>query len=205
MKKTKNVLLLFCCSLILISCQKELSMDSSLGPGGSTSLNGNWKFVGMHVKTEAVIELNDGIDILKTMTISDYDTKQNTGTIRIDDTKLTSTNFGYEIDTHAKAWIYENGILTDSLLFPFNFIVPPSGASSTYTKVSADSIYFNGGQFAGIAGTPPSADPTGVKLQFLDDKMLMTIKASDTEVQESSGLRQTKAESVHVVMTYQRL
>ena len=81
--------LLFCIPvLFLISCQKELSNESNSGPG---SLQGNWKFVEMYSKTESIVELSDGIDNLKTVTLSEYTSTENTGTLRIDESNMIST------------------------------------------------------------------------------------------------------------------
>lgn len=205
MKRINIVLLACICSLFFISCQKELSMDSSLGlGGGTTSLTGNWKFVGLHAKTESTIELSDGIDVLKTITLSEYYSKNNTGTIVIDDSKMTGTNVGYEIDTVAKGFTYENNVLIDTVTVPFYFIAPPSNSVSPYTRVSADSLYFTGGQFATMGGPATPTNPVGVKLQFKDDKILLTVKLAISEVQDVLGIRQSKKQAIVSVLTYQK-
>ena len=182
-------------------------MDSSLGlPAGSTTpnLNGNWKFLGMHSKTESIVELTDGVDLLKTITLSEYNSTNNTGTLDIDATKMTSTNFGYQVDTVASGFIYENNVLIDTVSAPFSFILPPSNSVSPYTKVSADSIYFTGGQFVNMTGTAPLNKPTGVKLKFQGNKLFMTINLTVTDVQTVLGIRQSTKETVNAVMTYQK-
>ena len=183
-------------------------MDSSLGlpPGSSTTnLKGNWKFLGMHSKTESIVELTDGVDVIKTITVSEYNSKNNTGTLAIDAANMTSTNFGYMVDTTALGFIYDNNVLIDTVTAPFSFMLPPSNAVSPYTTVSADSIYFTGGQFVNMGGTSPLNTPTGVKLKFQGDKLFMTINLTVTDVQISSGIRQSTKETVKAVMTYQKI
>jgi len=116
MKKIYNTFLVFLSAILLISCQKELTMDSSLGLAGTgttAGLKGNWKFIGMFSKTESIVELNDGVDVLKTVSLSEFNSLQNTGTVKIDGSKMTSTGFGYQVDTLATGLIYENNILID--------------------------------------------------------------------------------------------
>ena len=206
MKKVKIAILIAFISLLFVACQKELTMDSSLGlAGGSTAnLKGNWKFIGMYSKTEAIIELSDGIDILKTITRSEYYTRNNTGTLEIDGSKMISNNFGFEVDTVATGLIYENNVLIDSVIAPFNFVLPPANSVSPYTQVTADSIYFTGGQFSSIGGTTPLNKPTGVKLKVQGDKLSMTINLSITDLQTSMGITQSKKEKVSTVLTYQK-
>lgn len=209
MIKLKHTLLACISALFLISCQKELTMDSSLGvgsgQGGTTNnLQGNWKFLGMYSQTQAVVELNDGVDVLKTVTLSEYNTKKNTGTLVIDASKMTATNFGYEVDTLAKGFVYDNNVLVDSMLVPFNFVLPPSNSVAPYTKVSSDSITMGPGQFLSMGGSAPLTQPTGVKIKYQGDKLLMTINVSVTDVQSVFGITQTKKEAAKVVLTYQK-
>jgi hypothetical protein len=204
--KRINILLLACiCSLLFASCQKELTMDSSLGLSGETaSLVGNWKFIGLHSKTESIVELSDGIDVLKTITLSEYYSKNNTGTIVIDDSKMTGTNVGFEVDTIARGFMYENNVLIDTLSAPFSFIAPITNSVSPYVRVSQDSLYFTGGQFALGTGAATPGSPIGVRFQFKDDKVLLTYKFTNLEVEDVLGLRQTKKQSALTVITYQK-
>jgi hypothetical protein len=183
-------------------------MDSSLGqgPGGTTTgtLHGNWKFIGMYSKTEAIVELNDGTDVLKTITRSEYNTTRNTGTLVIDASQMTSTNFGYEVDTVATGLVYENNVLIDTVSAPFAFVLPPTNSVSPYTKVSSDSITFPPGQFLSTGGSTPLTQPTGVKLKFQGNRLLMTINVSVKDVQSVFGITQTKKETAKVVLTYQK-
>lgn len=209
MRQVKHTLLACISALLLISCQKELTMESSqgFGPGqggANNTLQGKWKFIGMYAQTQAIVELNDGVDVLKTITASEYNTKKNTGTMEIDAVKMTNTNFGYEIDTLARGLVYENNVLVDSLSLPLNFVLPPSSSVSPYTKVSSDSLTFPPGQFVSMGTSSPLSQPTGVKLKFQGDKLLMTVNVAVTDVQSVFGITQTKKETAKVVLTYQK-
>src|SRR5687768_9440342 len=111
MRKINYTLLACFSALFLISCQKELTMDFGPTPGGTTgTLHGNWKFLGMYSKSEAIVELRDGTNFLKTITRSEYNTINNTGSLLIDSSKMTSTNLGYEVNTMARGLVYQNNI-----------------------------------------------------------------------------------------------
>lgn len=203
--KRINILLVACiCSLLFMSCQKELTMDSSLGLNETASITGNWKFSGMHTKTESTVELSDGIDVLKSVTFSEYHSKNNTGNIVIDDSKMTGSNIGFEIDTIARAFMYENNVLIDTLSVPFSFIAPPTNSVSPYVRVAQDSLYFTGGLFAIGSGPTTAGNPVGAKLQIKDDKVIFTYKITSFEVEDVLGMRQTKNQSAITVVTFKK-
>jgi hypothetical protein len=116
---------------------------------------------------------------------------------------MTSKNFGYQVDTVASGFVYENNVLIDTVSAPFSFILPPGNSVSPYTTESADSIYFTGGQFTNPTGTTPLNKPTGVKLKFQGNKLFMTINLTVTDVQTVLGIRQSTKETVNAV-TYQK-
>ena len=202
MKKVNVGFLIILCIPFLISCQKELTNDSSLG-GNVGNLQGKWKFIEMQTKTESVVELSDGIDVLKTITLSDFTTTQNTGTLDIDASKVISTGFGYEVNTTARGYIFENSILIDSVNAPFSYIAPPTNSTAAYTRIGADSLSFGPG-FMSLGGSTTPTAPSGAKVQFQGDKLLMTVRAFRSSVQSVSGITQTKRESVYALMTFQR-
>lgn len=208
MGKLKYTLLTCLAAVFLISCQKELSMNTPSTPnqGGTTgALQGNWKFIGLHSKTLAIVEVNAGTDVVKTVTTSEYTTIKNTGTLVIDATNMTSTNLGYEVDAVGKGLTYQNNVLIDSLSVPFTFVAPPSSSVSPYTKVSSDSLNVGPGQFMSMgATTPVTTQPVGVKLKFQGDKLLMFANVSVTDVQSVLGMTQTKKQTVNAVFTYQK-
>jgi hypothetical protein len=189
-------------SLLWVSCQKEVSQEAGLG---SKDLQGNWKFIGMYSKTESIVELTDGIDSLKTVTQSEYNSIENTGTLKIDGSNMTSNGFGYTVDTKAKGFVYENNVLVDTISAPFNFVLPSTSMVSPYVRINTDSIYFSGDQFINIAASTSLAQPTGVKLTFDGDKLLMNVNVAVSDTQNVVGIQQITRETVKGVVTYQKL
>lgn len=176
-------------------------MDSSLGLNSSASLQGRWKFINMTSRTESIVEISDGFDVLKTITISDYTTTKNSGTLEVDASKMISTDLSYEVNTIATGYIYDNSVLIDSLKVPFIYAVPPASSTSAYTRVSADSISFASGPFVNVG---VATAPSGMKVQVQADKLLLTINASRVDVQNVFGIIQSTRESVKAIMTYQK-
>lgn len=176
-------------------------MDSSLGLNSSASFQGKWKFVNMTARTESIVEISDGIDIVKTVTISDYVTTKNAGTLEFDGSKMISTDLSYEVNTIATGYIYDNNALIDSVKVPFIYSVPSTSSTSAYTRVSADSISFSSGPFVNVGG---ATAPSGMKVQVVGDKLLLNLNASRVDIQNVFGVIQSTRESVKAVMTYQK-
>jgi hypothetical protein len=80
-----------------------------------------------------------GIQV-KAVTVSDYMTKSNTGTMKITADQLIGTNVGYSIDTTINVKTYMDNALFDDSEVPFVGTTPPTNSTSTYVRVSADSI-----------------------------------------------------------------
>jgi hypothetical protein len=117
---TASVLVLFT-SIAFISCSKEVSFEPSSagsgngpGSGSNGTLLGNYKFISMEVSTKAIDEMSVGVS-QKTITTTHYTTTGNSGTMSFDGSKASATNLSYSVDTVAKAEVYINGALQDSL------------------------------------------------------------------------------------------
>src|SRR5712671_2307119 len=104
MKRIPAKTLLLIYSLIfLISCQKEINFQNSNNSGGggtnNNSIISDWNFVGMVAHTSSSVSVVAGSDQLKSITVSDYATKNNVGTVKITSTQFISTGLAYSIDT----------------------------------------------------------------------------------------------------------
>lgn len=201
----RNIVLLFVAVMVLVGCQKEVSIDSLTGGGGtggsgSGSLIGTWKFIGASVATEGIVTVTDvGID-LKTITSSSYTTTNNTGTYTFTSNKLSFTGVGYSLNTLATSYIYMDGLLTDSIEFPFSATLPPSNGESNYRKVGSDSLVFEGGSIAIPSyGTQP-AQASGVKYRFSGDTLFLVTKAAQTSTVTDAGATQTTVNKVDGVV-----
>lgn len=199
-------------STITISCQKEASFDpnNSNGGGGSTSgqsIIGNWKFIEFNAKTKSTgIATDPVLGNIKTVTVSDYTTKNNDGTLNIEASKLTATALTYSVNSVAKVYMYEDNVLVDSLDFPFQTTMPPSTSTSTYTRVGVDSLYLNSGLFTTSAtGSSTQTLGGGVKLKFDGNKMVWTSVYKNNSVQNINGVSVTKIDEATLTSTFQKL
>ncbi len=179
MKKIITGLCTVFVSLTFFSCQKDVSDNPS---SGQVDILGNWKFISMDVKTKSIAEANDGSESLKTVTTTDYITANNTGSITIDASKMSSSNLSYYINTTGSSYIYENGSLTDSLIFPFQFTAPATSSIANYRLVGTDSVYFESGSMFMNGVTQPTQS-SGAKLKFEGDMLylIQSIAQSKTE------------------------
>jgi len=147
------------------------------------------------------IEFNDGFDDVKTVSVSDYTTINNAGTIKFDGATMTGNGLGYSIDDVATIYLYTNGSLDDSLDFPVTATIPPTNTAATYKKIGTDSIYVQSGVFTSIgSGGATQSSAGGYKLTFDGDKMTMTAVADDSQIEFNMGMSQrVTSHSVQIV------
>jgi hypothetical protein len=210
MRKITPFMLLGIVLLILASCSKEKSVDTLGGGGGTTagstgSEKGTWKLISMRGITNSTVEITDGVDVSKAVTLSDYITDNNGGTIKFDGSTMTGTGITYSVDDIATAYFYTNGILEDSLDLPFAATIPPTNSTATYKKVGADSIYVQTGVFTSVSsGGTTQSSGGGYKLKFDGDKMIMTAAADQSKVELNMGLTQRTISHAVQIITLQK-
>lgn len=198
MKKSILILSFFSVSAFFVSCKKDGSQ-----PGGSADIQGTWSFQSMDVTSSSTQEYTESGETTKTVTTSNYTTEDNTGTVVIDASKITSSDLSYTINTTAHASIYSNGTLISTSDFPFNFTAPASSGSSTYTSVSADSIHFDGGSLF-MSGVATDVTPSGAKVSVQGDILYMTQYVNQTVTQDVYGLPVTTTTDAKVVVKLQK-
>ncbi|MBS1577019.1 MAG: hypothetical protein JST09_17105 [Bacteroidetes bacterium] len=198
MKPSFLVLLLITATVCFISCKK----DSSDTPNNQ-SIVGNYKFVSLTASTISTQIVSDGVTEDKSVTYSNYTTKNNTGTLVIDDKNITSTDLSYSVDTIAKAYFYEDNILIDSTESNFHIDIPASSATSGYTLVSTDSIYMISGSMF-FNGSTSSTGPAGVRYKVEGDKLYIYGGNSKTTQQNQSGYIVNQKAEATVIITYQK-
>jgi hypothetical protein len=211
MKKNSLYFLVAALSLLAVGCQKELSVDSlnggpggGGGGGGNSALIGTWKFLELSAKTEADVRVSDGVDTERALTRSEYTTKNNKGTVSFDGSKMTSTGLGYDIDATAITYLFSNGVLVDSLDFPFTFSIPSSSGESKYKAIGSDSLYFESGFFT-VPGTDPQAtQASGARYKIEGNIMTMTTAAANTTTQTQQGITTTQNNKVTGVIKLQK-
>ena len=121
---------------MLASCKKDKTSTA-------TGIEGTYKVKSFSAQTQSSIAGNLGDKIV---TISNYTTTSNGGTLTFANNTMTATGPTYSVNTQAEFYEYYNNTLLDSASYPFNFTLPPSNSTGQYQLVGADSIYFpNGG------------------------------------------------------------
>ena len=197
MKYSRLLFVTTALAFVLFSCQKEVDFPPGQNPGtgnpgtgnpgtgnpgtgnpgSSNDIIGDYDFINLSAHTDVTITTNVGTDQMKTVTISDYVTKNNVGTVKITSTQMISDNVGYEIDTTMNGKTYINGVLISDIDLPFVMSVPPASNVSTYVKNSADSITTTGtfGIAQGTSGGGTSSAPFGLKLSWSGDTLSMKI------------------------------
>ena len=127
--------------------------DNGGGTGNTNNIEGNYDFVGLVAHTESTVTVSQAGQELKSVTVSDYLTQSNVGTVTITSSQFISTGLGYSIDTIVNAKTYQNNVLVDDSNFPFVTSVPASSSTSPYVRNSSDSITVTGA--IGVAPDPP--------------------------------------------------
>jgi hypothetical protein len=188
-------------SLVFLSCQKELSHTDTT----AQTLNGTWKLLYIKAHTNSTGTYFDGTTHYKQVTLSDYITKLNSGTITFDGSNLIGTGIGYTVDTIAKSYSYQNNVLVDSLDFPFSLTLPPSNSKSPYVLVGSDSLYFSSG--GGLGGTgSPSTNPANNGARFTISGSTLTLKQNyyETQIDTSQGIPVNVANSASSTAVFQK-
>jgi hypothetical protein len=177
------------------SCQKEIDYATGSGPGGTggtgntNNIVGDYDFVGMVAHTQSIVSVSAPGQELKSITVSDYTTKSNIGTVKITSSQFISTGLGYAIDTTMNVKTYIDNVLFDDSDFPFVASVPATSSTSPYVRNSADSITVTGA--IGVSPDPSGSIPTGpvgVKLRWSGDTLLLTINSSFTQSISQGGV-----------------
>src|ERR1700712_967120 len=88
----------FAIIIMLASCKKEDKKDD--GTGG---IQGTYKLKNLSASTNSTVVADDGE---KTITLSDYTTTNNQGTLVFDQTNLTYTGLSYSVATDARYFLY---------------------------------------------------------------------------------------------------
>jgi len=178
----RNLLLLLSSILIIpVSCNKDQTNP------GSNAIQGTYKLKSISAKTNSTITGTDGE---KEITVSDYTTINNAGTIVIDGSKFLATGLSYEVNSTTTASFYQDNQFIDSFSMPFNVIIPSTNSTAPYKLVGTDSIYFqNGSLTSGIAGNGSSQSGANGGRYTLSGNLL-TIKqnASKDSTFQDSGV-----------------
>ncbi|GGB25273.1 hypothetical protein [Puia dinghuensis] len=191
MLKTLSFSSLLVLALVIVSCHK-----SNVG-GNSAQLVGNYQFLYLSAQVQSISQASGGGQTQKAVTYSNYKTTQNTGTVTLTADSLASKGVGYTAAFTSLTYEYVNGVLTDSISFPFSLTYPPSSTSTKYDVIGQDSIYFHGGYLvSGFGGGSTLAPPSGGHFSFKGDTLFITSHVNQTTPpQNSGGISVTGSES----------
>jgi hypothetical protein len=173
---------------IFIACKK----DNGSGGGGATptALAGNWTFSSLTAKTQSTVTATSGGLTDKDLTVSQYTTTNNSGLITFSADSMYGKGIGYSINTVAKGYEYENGVLLDSVDAPFSFTYPSSNSASKYQLIGKDSIYFPGGGLVnppGSSGSIPTV-ASGGHIVFNGNTISITVSINQNTTQSAGGI-----------------
>jgi hypothetical protein len=195
MRKFNNTLLwLLSLTIAFSSCQKEASYatnnngtDNTGNSGNTNDIKGDYDFVGMQAHTQSTVTVNESGQELKTITVTDYLTHDNVGTVTITSNQMNATGIGYSIDTVLNVKTYVDNTLIDDEDLPFSAAIPPASSNSSYVRNSADSITVTGPLgFPDASGNIPTGD-TGAKLAWSGDTLLIKISTGYSQTISQGG------------------
>lgn len=206
MKKVKQFLFISLAVIAVVACQKEVSYDSSTGGGssGNNDLIGTWKLLYLHAKTNQTVEATDGVDKEKIVSVSEYYTVNNTGTLTFETTKITGTNLGYTIDTTFKGYFYLNDMLFDSIEVPLYAVIPGANSTANYTLYGSDSLYFPAGGIVDIGAGGQATTPAGAKFKIENGVLTLTQYYHDSFSETDMGVVTKTTQDAFLESFYQK-
>lgn len=169
MRKKFTFLTSFCLLLFLFSCHKSNNSTSQ-------GLAGSWTFLFMNVQTKTTTNPGGGVTAVS---VSNYTTKNNGGTIKFTSDSMVVTGLTYSVDTTFKTYFYFGSALYDSLSSPLKASLPPTSASAKYQVINGDSLYFpNGGILSTLA--PSATKGQGARYLLKGDSLTLSTQITDT-------------------------
>jgi hypothetical protein len=205
--------LLLSLAILFTACQKEIdyatgnTTGNTGGTGGTgnnnnstSNIEGDYDFVGMAAHTEAAITVDASGSELKSVTVSDYETKDNRGTMKITSDQFISTDFFYTAETVANVKTYMDNVLMAESDVPIVASTPPSTGTTPYVRNSADSLTAQGslGVPTDPSGTIPLG-PAGIKLSWSGDTLLCKLTTTFTQSVSQGGVPATMVASINGV------
>ena len=186
--KKNHILFLVAALAIIASCKKDNTNNNN-----SSGIDGTYKFNGMHSTSNSTITSNDGEKIV---TLADWTSANNQGTIVFNNGNATNTNFSYSVNSVSKGYYYEDNILVDSMSSPLVITIPTTNSVSTYQLIGSDSIYFPKGGFATIGTTTTSSNAGGGHYKMSVNQLTLTINGTKDSTFSDSGTMYQVQQSV---------
>jgi hypothetical protein len=196
----KFLFVLITLTIGIISCQKGITDSIDTGDtggdnnGGDTTvlnaLKGSWNFTSVSANTQNSVEFTVDGENDKSLSVTNYTSQNNSGTLVIDDSMFHMNNYTYSIDTSIETYSYTNGILSDSINVPFSYYVPATNSSAKYKLIGTDSVYFPEGGFVSIDDNASAFKPYGVKFNITGNILKFTQNVNIDTTVVNSGITQ---------------
>lgn len=165
-------------AIAFCSCQKELQerttnppIDPPTDPPVNVdssnlidSMKGDWNFIEINAETESSSEFSLAGSNRKTLASMDYITKNNHGTVIINDSVIHTIGIAYTVSSTIKTYTYIDGVLNDSNENRVNMVFPETESIAPYKVVGPDSIFFAKGGFTDIAASRFKIKPAAAKV-----------------------------------------
>lgn len=194
---------------VLSSCQKEVGFgdrDPDPGTGAANNILGDWKFVGMTGNSTTVSTATMAGDVMKSKSIMNYVTQNNSGSVKITGSQFIFTNLTYDINTTVNMTSYVNGILILDTDMPVATSFPLTNESDPYVRNTNDSLTLTASSLAS-AGAPvaPITAPLGMKISWASDTLLLKFHMIFTTTADYGGMPATVAGSTDGVLKLKRI
>lgn len=215
MKAVLKIVAFVSLSVLMFSCQKELSIDTSVpdndttgnnGGNNSGTLAGDWKFVSNMVDVESSSTYSQGGIPIKAIARYKDTTEDNTGTLTITSSSFNVKNLGYTISTNVE-FIFPLSP-DDNQTLPFDYTIPPLSSTTTYQLIGSDSLYFPSGtifQTPDPSGAlPVSSPPSGAKFKITGSNLVITASSSQKSTVTQSGITVDVSTKASVIANFQK-
>ena len=171
--------------LAAASCKKS---NSGTGNSGN-SLTGSWNLIEIVAHTSSSVDQNYGGDDYKDVTVSDYTTTNNGGTIAFTGSVANTTGITYEASFIAVDSSYMDGQLIGTFSAPYDLTIPASSGSSKYQQIGSDSLYFPaGGAFTVGTSGGTQTTPVGSRFTIHGDTLAITTGIHQVVSQNLGGV-----------------
>lgn len=207
MKFTHSLYLLAIMTIAFMACSKEESAEPDENSTASQKLIGTYDFLYLAAHTESDIEVVFPEGTMRTVSISDYISKENSGTYTFTANEMIAENTNYKIDTTFNTKFYTDDVLDNEVDMPFTFSVSDYDATSSYKLIGTDSIFAEGGfsNIPGGGGQGTPITPSGTKFFWSGDTLTFYAEyAAWTTVTEEGISTNTKQYIKHATRLLKR-
>lgn len=118
---------------LLASCKKDKTDNNTAG------IEGTYKLKYISAKTNSTLTGSFGD---KVVTLADYTTENNQGTVVFDGSTISATGLAYSVNSSSTYYLYDGPDLIDSASFPLILSLPATSSTAPYQLIGSDSIYF---------------------------------------------------------------